>query len=235
MLARSSSVAGSTVSLKTSLPHIVMTYDDGPDPVGSVSVLEALREHQASATFFVLLTRARVYQSLLEEALAGGHEIALHGIDHQRLSSMPFHEVTRRTADGKAELEDIVGRPVRWMRPPYGSQTPSNWLAIRAAKLEPVMWTRTMWDSRNVSQAERVKKATENPRRGTILLGHDGFAAAGDGVNDGAEPKVDRGELTRLVLDEFLEYGLRGRSLSDALQTGALERAGWFTRKEKRL
>ncbi len=228
---RKSGIAGSVVGVRTSLPHVVLTYDDGPDPRGTAAVLEALRERGASATFFVLLTRARVYRSLLEEVLMGGHELALHGVDHRRLPALPFAVVARRTAQAKAELEDLAGRRVRWMRPPYGAQTPSNWLAIRSAGLEPVMWTRTMWDSRHVSQSERVIKATEDPRAGTILLAHDGFANAGDGADDGPEPDFDRGRLTRLVLEGFAQRGLQGCSLSKALESGSVERATWLTGK----
>jgi peptidoglycan/xylan/chitin deacetylase (PgdA/CDA1 family) len=230
---RKSGVAGSVVGVRTSLPHVVLTYDDGPDPRGTAAILEALDERGASATFFVLLTRARVFGTLLEEILAGGHELALHGVDHQRLSPLPFAVVARRTVQAKAELEDLAGRRVRWMRPPYGAQTPSNWLAIRSAGLEPVMWTRTMWDSRRIPQSERVRKATEDPKPGRILLAHDGFANAGDGVDDGPEPDLDRGGLTRLVLEGFARCGLQGRSLSKALESGSLERATWLTRKGK--
>lgn len=228
---RRSGIAGSVVGVRTSLPHVVLTYDDGPDPRGTAAVLEALRQGGATATFFVLLTRARLFGSLLGEILAAGHELGLHGPDHRRLPPMPFIEVRRRTVGAKAELEDRAGRPVRWIRPPYGAQTPSNWLAIRSAGLEPVMWTRTTWDSREVAQSERVRKATENPKAGSILLAHDGFAGASDGVNDGPEPGVDRGQLAGLVLAALSGHGLQGRSLSDALASGTVDRATWFTGK----
>ena len=39
----------------TGQPHIALTYDDGPDPVGTEAVLNALAEHAATATFFVLV------------------------------------------------------------------------------------------------------------------------------------------------------------------------------------
>jgi len=223
-----SSLVGSVVAVKTSEPHVVLTYDDGPEPGGTDLILAALADRQAKATFFVLLTRARAYPSLLDEVISEGHEIALHGQDHRRLTQFSFEEVRRRTQSGKDELEDITGRSVSWIRPPYGRQTFATWRAVRAAGLQPVMWGPTTWDSRHISQSERVRNALEGTIRGSILLAHDGYAGPADGVDDGPVPKVDRGDLTRRVLDGFSELGLQGQSLCASLQFGSPVRAAWF-------
>lgn len=230
-LIRRCTFVGSIVRVSTQRPVVVLTYDDGPDPLGTTAVLEALAAEEASATFFVLLTRARRHPGLLSDILAAGHEIGLHGLDHQRLSSLPYETAKAHLADGKAELEDVTGQPIRWMRPPYGAQTLATWHAIKASNLEPVMWNRTTWDSRNVSQAERVAKATRHPSAGNILLAHDGYAGEADGVGDGPEPTVDRGQLTTLILEEFQRHGLSGCSLEAALGHGTAVREGWFTRR----
>lgn len=230
VIRRHSGFVGSVVAVKTTAPHVVLTYDDGPEPGGTDSVLAALAERQATATFFVLLTRARAHPRLLEEVIAEGHEIALHGQDHRCLTQYGFEEVKRRTQSGKAELEDMTGRRLSWMRPPYGRQTLDSWRAVRAAGLEPVMWGPTTWDSRHILQSERVSKAMEGTVPGSILLAHDGYAGPADGVDDGPAPTVDRGDLTRRVLDGFSERGLHGRSLSASLQFGSPVRAAWFKR-----
>lgn len=230
-LIRRCTFVGSIVRISVERPVVVLTYDDGPDPRGTTAVLESLAAQGASATFFVLLTSARRNPGLLSDVLAAGHEIGLHGLDHQRLSSLPYETAQAHLADGKAELEDITGKLIRWMRPPYGAQTLATWRAIRASNLEPVMWNRTAWDSRNVTQPERVAKATDRPFAGNILLAHDGYASEADGVSDGPEPTVDRGQLTTLILEEFQRQGLSGCSLEAALEQGTAVREGWFTRR----
>jgi hypothetical protein len=65
---------------------------------------------------------------------------------------------------------------------------------------------------------------------GSILLAHDGYAGPADGVDDGPAPNVDRGDLTRRVLDGLSEMGLHGQSLSASLQFGSPVRAAWFKR-----
>ncbi len=219
---------GSTTGVHGAGGRVVLTYDDGPEPDGTDAVLPVLAAHGVHATFFVLLTRVRRYRSLLAEVLDAGHEVALHGIDHRPLTMFSAREVQRRTADGRAELEDATGRPVRWVRPPYGYQTLSTWRAIRATGLTPVMWSATTSDSQHVSPAERIAKAMSGAVDGSILLSHDGFAGPEDGVDDGPRPIVDRGELTGSVLDHLDAAGLTGASLSEVLALGRPVRRAWF-------
>ena len=126
-----SGFVGSVVAVDTAVRNIVLTYDDGPEPGGTDSILKVLDERQLSATFFVLLSRARRHQGLLGEVAAAGHEIALHGLDHRRLTGFSFREVAQRTRDGRAELEDLIGSRVEWVRPPYGRQTLASWRAVQ--------------------------------------------------------------------------------------------------------
>jgi peptidoglycan/xylan/chitin deacetylase (PgdA/CDA1 family) len=219
---------GSAVELRTERPEVVLTFDDGPEPGGTDRVLSALAEAGATATFFVLLTRVRRYPSLLDEVLAAGHEVALHGVDHRALPTLPPDEVARLVRAGRAELEDATGRPVRWFRPPYGRQTFRNWRAVTGAGLVPVLWGPTTWDWKDVSVAERVAKSQQGIRPGAIVLAHDGFAGPADGACDGPPPVLDRGELIAGVLDGYAERGLSARSLEQALLSGDLVQETWF-------
>lgn len=223
-----SSFVGSVVAVDTVIPNIVLTYDDGPEPGGTDSILKVLDERQLSATFFVLLSRARRHPGLLAEVADAGHEIALHGLDHKRLTGFSFGEVEQRTRDGRAELEDRIGRRVDWVRPPYGRQTLSSWCAVRSAGLTPVMWGATSWDSREASQSDRIRKAMAGAAPGAILLSHDGHAGPADGVDDGPSPSLNRGELTARILDACRDRGLGAWALRDSLLHGTTVRAAWF-------
>jgi peptidoglycan/xylan/chitin deacetylase (PgdA/CDA1 family) len=165
----------------------------------------------------------------LAAIIAGGHEVALHGPDHARLTRLPFREVVERTRAAKRELEDLTGRPVRWMRPPYGAQNLRSWAAVRRAGLMPVMWGGTTWDWKDESMERRMTKLTSALAPGQIVLAHDTIA----GVEDGAEPRVpfdlDRGAFISEVLGVYREHGIAAVSLGDALARGAsLERWASF-------
>lgn len=228
---RHSSVVGSVLSIDGTPGRFALTYDDGPEVGGTDRVLAALADRGVTATFFVLVGRARRHPALLRDLVAGGHEVALHGVDHRALTTLPRADVVLRTRDGKAELEDLTGHSVRWMRPPYGRQTWATWRAVRSVGLEPVMWGGTMWDAREASTDERVASASRHATSGLILLGHDGYANAADGAFDGPAPRLDRAELTHRVLDAFAERGLRPGSIADLLASGGSPRRGaWFGR-----
>lgn len=229
LLRRHVSVMGSVVAVVTDQPSIVMTFDDGPEPGQSESVLEALADGGATATFFLLSNRAAALPSLVREIAAAGHEIALHGVDHRPLNAFSPAEVRERTAAGRAALEDIVGVPLRWMRPPYGRQSPRRFQAVRAAGLMPVLWGSTSLDSVDAPEDARIASVARGLKPGTILLCHDGRAGVADGVNDPPIPAFDRGTLTRRILDMYKTKGLNAQSLGNALLTGTPRLRAWFT------
>ena len=233
-LRRAAWPVGSVDAVRTAEPEIVLTFDDGPDPVGTPAVLDALAAHGATATFFVLLTRVRSRPDLVARVLAQGHEIGLHGADHRPLPHFAYAEARARTAAAAYELEALTGTPVRWFRPPYGAQTPRTWLAVRRAGLVPVMWGPTTWDWRELPQDERVRKAQEGARAGAVVLAHDAFAGAADGALDDGRglraPDVDRFDLVHRVLETYAAAGLRARSLGDALRHGRPVRVAHFSR-----
>lgn len=227
---RLSAPVGSVVAVRTATPHVALTFDDGPEPGSTDQVLAALSAHGARATFFVLLSKVQRSGSLLEEVTAAGHEVALHGVDHRRLTEFAAAEVRERTRAGKEQLEDRVQQPVRWFRPPYGRQTLSTWRAVTGAGLIPVLWGPTTWDWRDIPQADRVAKAQQGVAPGAIVLGHDGIPGPEDGVDDGPAPVLDRRDLVDRVLTAYAGQGLSGRSLGQVAATGDLVRVARFRR-----
>jgi peptidoglycan/xylan/chitin deacetylase (PgdA/CDA1 family) len=229
--AAASRLAGSVTAVEGLSQRVVLTYDDGPEPGSTEQVLEALSEAGASATFFILVNRARKWPTLLREVRDAGHEIALHGPDHVRITTLPVHEVARRTRDAKGELEDMSQTQVRWFRPPYGEQRVADCLVTRSLGMDVVMWGPTLLDWQVATTAERLSAATDGLSPGAVLLAHDGFASTADGVDDGPNPMVDRKALTAGVLDDYRRRGLTGVSLAEALNEGRGVQRTWWMRR----
>jgi peptidoglycan/xylan/chitin deacetylase (PgdA/CDA1 family) len=160
--------------------------------------------------------------------MAAGHEIALHGIDHRRLTLLPADAHLTRFGDAKAELEDLTGVAVRWSRPPYGAQDAASWRAARDVGLQPVLWSVAChdWETHPPEQYLAELRASD-PAAAVVLL-HDGFADERDGVDDGPAPSLDRIALTRSVLDEIASAGLIGSSLGGALESTEAEYRPWL-------
>ncbi len=210
---------------------VIMSYDDGPHPEETVGILDALEECGAHATFFVLISRARRAPWLLREIVERGHELALHGQDHVRLSLLPPDAIASRLVAARSRLEEMAGQRIRWFRPPYGDQTLHSWRATIQADLVPVMWTAEALDWVDVPQERRVASASLIREPGGIILCHDCFPDSIDGVTDRRPPPAfDRGELARAILSNYRGRGLSATTLGDAMARGRPRGRVWLNR-----
>jgi len=68
------------------LKEVVLTFDDGPWPVNTRAVLEALAQHCVKATFFPIGKHAMWHPEILKEVAAAGHTIGGHTWSHANLA-----------------------------------------------------------------------------------------------------------------------------------------------------
>jgi peptidoglycan/xylan/chitin deacetylase (PgdA/CDA1 family) len=217
---------GSLRGARTTDPVIALTYDDGPEPGGTEAVLAALAEQGVQATFFQLVYRAERHPDLVRRILAEGHEIALHGIDHSRLTELPVPAVARLLATGKQRLEAVAGVPIRLFRPAYGSQTVRTFVAARRAGLDVVVWGPTAEDWVDGPAAEVGARALDRSGPGEIVLLHDAFELPpGDPT---PPPTFDRGDVTRALLAGLTARGLRPTTVGDLVHGRKPWRTAWY-------
>lgn len=221
---------GSVLGVRTKAPVLAMTFDDGPHPEHTPALLAALAEHHSQATFFMLLTRARRHPELVAQVVSEGHEVALHGLDHQRLTRQPASQAVANVTAGRHELEALSKRSVQWFRPPYGAQNLAIWRGVRRSGLDIALWGPSLWDWKQVSQSERASRAMSGVRPGAIVLGHDGLADESDGADAADHPELDRSAWAAQMLGQYAEQGLRSVTLSQLCAAGRPIRGARFVR-----
>ncbi|MFE1046193.1 polysaccharide deacetylase family protein [Streptomyces olivaceus] len=154
--------------------HVALTFDDGPDPVSTPRVLDALDGLGVRATFFFLGENVARWPAVAGDAARRGHELAVHGWSHGRpwLPS-PGRDV-REVLRAAHVVGEVAGQAPRWYRPPYGILTAGRWAAARRAGLRPVLWTAWGRDWREDATPASVRATVAAAMRGgdTILL-HD--------------------------------------------------------------
>ena len=226
-------LAVSTVACVATDEKVVgLTYDDGPDPTYTPQVLEALAASGNRATFFVMVEQAEKHPDLIRRIVAEGHEIALHGIDHTRLSSLPIRQAVALIKDGKSRLERISGRQTTLFRPTYGAQTVGQYLATRALGMEVVVWSAWARDWDGSDAGEIAQRAIGALHQGGFMLLHD-FSGDGVGAPDPITGEgLDRGEATRLLLAGMKRRKYTSRTVSELLAQYPAVRTVWAEKRD---
>jgi len=72
--------------------EIVLTFDDGPWPVNTPSVLKALADECTKAMFFPIGKHATYHPEILKQVAAAGHSVGAHTWSHANLNSPKMTE-----------------------------------------------------------------------------------------------------------------------------------------------
>ncbi|MBR3381174.1 MAG: polysaccharide deacetylase family protein, partial [Bacillus sp. (in: Bacteria)] len=103
---------------------IALTFDDGPNPATTSTILAALKENKGHATFFVLGSRVQYYPGMLADILKSGNEIGNHSYNHPLLTRLPLKEAVKQVKDTQKLIEKASGYTPTHFRPPYGGTNP---------------------------------------------------------------------------------------------------------------
>ncbi|MDO5712379.1 MAG: polysaccharide deacetylase family protein [Micrococcales bacterium] len=223
----------------TQEPVLALTYDDGPDPQTTPAVLDALAAGGAQATFFVLAEQAQAHPQVLRRIVADGHELALHGWDHRRLTTLPFAEAMGSIRRARRVVEDLVGVRLRLFRPAYGAQTMAMAVATRALGLDVVLWSAWARDWTAEPTDVLLERAAGAAHPGGILLLHDAAAGVGGGMGSltgstaVAAPIFDRGALTAGLLEQLSARGYRFETVSGLRSVAPAGRMLWAERRRE--
>lgn len=154
--------------------HIALTFDDGPDRRTTPRFLDLLEARGITATFFLLAAYAERDPQLVREMVAAGHELAVHGWEHDCLALRPPGGLGRELLRAREVIEDVSGTEVRWYRPPYGVMTGAGLYAARKARLQTVLWSAWGVDwSQRATSASIVSAVSQSVRPGGTVLLHD--------------------------------------------------------------
>jgi peptidoglycan-N-acetylglucosamine deacetylase len=156
-------------------PGVTLTFDDGPHPLGTPAVLDALDAAGVKAVFFMVGERVLAAPAVAAEVAARGHGIALHGHRHRNLLRLSPAAVARDLEAGHDAIATATGREPRLHRPPYGIYSGPALRIVRERGYEPLLWSRWGHDWRRFTTPGRIAaEVTRDLRPGDVLLLHDG-------------------------------------------------------------
>jgi peptidoglycan/xylan/chitin deacetylase (PgdA/CDA1 family) len=103
------------------LSCLALTFDDGPDPEVTPSVLKILSRHNAKATFFLIGVHVPGNEQVVRRIHRGGHEIGNHSWSHQDLSKLSPAAIEKDIARAQNVITATGVPAPRLFRPPYGA------------------------------------------------------------------------------------------------------------------
>ena len=154
---------------------VVLTFDDGPDPIHTREVLDALDVHEAKATFFVIGKKAEQHRDVVLEIVRRGHSVGVHGFAHDRFFSLRGSKRVREDLMHAVRvLESITGTTPTLFRPPIGHTNPTIARISDLLDLTMVGWSVRARDGLAGTKADdvlaRISRGLED---GAIVLLHD--------------------------------------------------------------
>lgn len=192
-------------------PSIYLTFDDGPNPDWTPVLLDALRDADAKATFFLIDRHVTAETAPIVKRMADeGHGIALHTGSRRLMVQDPeqLAAVLKTAAD---RIGAITSQPpCRLFRPHAGWRSGLMYEGLEDGGYRLAGWTWGMWDfdwgrERRADRlaARLARKASD----GDIVVIHDGHH-----VN----PRADRrhaAETVRILAPQLRARGFEFKRL----------------------
>jgi peptidoglycan-N-acetylglucosamine deacetylase len=152
--------------------QVALTFDDGPDPVWTPQVLDALGRVGVHATFFVIVPLALEHPHIISSMLEEGHRVEFHCTEHVRHTHRSRREVEVDTRDGLNTLRRVGIEPRFW-RPPWGVLAPWTEKVAEGFGLRLAPWSADTRDWRGDPARQMLRRIEPLLGPGSIVLMHD--------------------------------------------------------------
>ncbi|HEX4155662.1 MAG TPA: polysaccharide deacetylase family protein [Acidobacteriaceae bacterium] len=164
--------------------EIALTYDDGPNDAATPELLEVLARHGARASFFMIGGFVRQRPEIARAVHAAGHLVGNHTMTHPWLAWQAERVIREEMRGCNEALEDVLGAPARYIRPPHGARRPAVLRIARELGLTVVQWNVWGQDWKPIGargilgNVEKGMRRARQRGRGANVLLHDGYDRA---------------------------------------------------------
>jgi len=163
----------------TSNGPVYLTFDDGPDEVNTLKILDILDKHAVKGTFFLLGEKLVANVAITHEIVERGHAIGYHGLTHKAwwflMSAQRRTEMDPKfLALEKNPFCETAGYPLL-LRPPYGRYDFATLATAHDLEAAIIQWRIVVGDwIRGKSVDSIVSSLLKSVIPGDIVVLHDG-------------------------------------------------------------
>lgn len=151
---------------------LFLSFDDGPIPEVTFTVLNMLNDYGVKATFFCIGDNAKKYPEVLRHVVEAGHAIGNHTMHHVN----GWKTKTSKYALETEECSYFLPK-TKLFRPPYGRISRQQ-IQVLKNQYKIVMWTNLSGDYLpNINPEKCLQGTLKANRNGTITVFHDSLKA----------------------------------------------------------
>ncbi|MDD5730790.1 MAG: polysaccharide deacetylase family protein [Candidatus Omnitrophica bacterium] len=205
---------GTFYHMNSSKKVVALTFDDGPSPVWTPKILDALKEKSVKATFFMLGKHVEAYPDVARRVVQEGHDIGNHTFSHPVMLFSGRSVLKSEILKTRDIIKRITGKTTGLFRPPKAWITASERREIKDLGYVTVLWTLNSKDWVTFDDKYIVRYLVKNVHPGDIILFHDSGGVFGtEGGNRNETVKT----IPKLV-DKLREKGYSFVTVSQLLE-----------------
>lgn len=177
---------------------VALTFDDGPNPGETDSILAVLRKEKIKATFFMLGKNVKAHPEIARRVARAGHQIASHSYSHQPFTKQTGPQIKRELEKTRQTIANATGVDTSWVRPPYGLVNGRAYMVFDEEQAKVALWNVDSRDYTRPGSQRIINTVFFNRKPGAVVLMHDGGGNRRDTV------KALRG-----IIGEYRDKGYR--------------------------
>ncbi len=163
---------------ETEEKHIYLTFDCGFENGNTEAILDALKKHNAPATFFIVGNYMETSPDLVKRMAAEGHTVGNHTYHHPDMSKMEnLDDFSRELSDLEALYTETVGTPMaKYYRPPQGVYSEENLKMAQQLGYNTFFWSLAYVDwyqDNQPTHEEAFDKLLSRIHPGAVVLLHN--------------------------------------------------------------
>lgn len=165
-------VDGAQKGDRASEKSICLTFDDGPNPPVTKSVLRILKELRTPATFFISGEKVFTYRREIKKLNYKAHSLGSHFFHHSPIFALSSERIRRELQLTDRFIMRYCGRESQLFRPPYGVFSPSLLRTLREENKRMVLWS-LMANDFKWSAEKVIRHLKKSVRSGDVVVFHD--------------------------------------------------------------
>lgn len=156
---------------------LYLTFDAGYENGNTAAILDALKKHNAPATFFLVGNYLSTSPDLVKRMVAEGHNVGNHTFHHPDMSKIStMDSFSQELQSLEALYQETTGQPMkRFYRPPQGKYSESNLKMAKELGYKTFFWSLAYvdwYEDKQPTHEEAFKKLLGRIHPGAIVLLH---------------------------------------------------------------